>query len=50
MTREEMMNRIEELETARFYLAMKDRWNNEDFQTDDRLYRELRELKQKVKG
>jgi len=48
MTREEMVKRIDELETRQFYLAMKDRWSNADFDLDRKLSREIRELKAQI--
>ena len=46
MTRTEILNKIDELETARFYLAMKDHWNREDFARDNELFNEIRALKE----
>ena len=37
--------RIEKLERARFLLAMKDRWLRADFDEDDRLAKEIEELR-----
>lgn len=45
MTREEITKRIDKLETRRFYLAMKDMWNNSDYALEDKLCREIRALK-----
>ena len=36
MTREEILNRMEEIENDRFLLAMKDYWNNRDYETDQK--------------
>lgn len=46
MTRTEILNKIDELETARFYLAMKDHWNREDFARDNELFKEIMTLKE----
>ena len=45
MTRTEILNKIDELETARFYLAMKDHWNREDFARDAKWCEEVMALK-----
>ena len=45
MTTEEIKTKIEELESKKFYLAMKDRWDAEDYQYDRELFREIQELK-----
>ena len=45
MTRTEIEKKIEEIENKRFYLAMKDRWNANDYTTDNKWFRELLELK-----
>ena len=50
MTRQEIEARIEELETRDFYLKMKDRWNRSDFDLSEKLHREIRELKEQLKG
>lgn len=44
MTKEQALERVEELKTNRFYLAMKDFWNTEDFKQDDIWYSELIKL------
>lgn len=49
MTREEINKRMEELENARFFLAMKDRWDRRDYEADDKMFRELLELKEQLK-
>ena len=36
--------RIRELENRRFFLAMKDFWNREDFKKDEELRKEIEEL------
>ena len=45
MTIEEIKAKIEELESEKFYLAMKDRWNDKDYQYDRELFRKIQELK-----
>ena len=44
MTKEEMTNRLNELNRARFLLAMKDYWSRADFDKDDRLRAEMLKL------
>ena len=44
MTKAEIRKRIEEIENKRFCLAMKDRWNANDYATDANWLNELREL------
>ena len=48
MTKAEIEKRIDELETQRFYLAMKDRWNADDYRTDNKWFNELLDLKKKL--
>ena len=48
MTRQEIEKRIEDLENRRFFLAMADHWGREDFELDDKWYREIRELKKEL--
>ena len=43
-----MKNRLAELERAEFFLAIKDRWNEKDYETDRQLAKEIRELKSKL--
>ena len=50
MAREEMIKKIDELETERFYLKMKDHWSSNDFEHDRELYYQIRELKKAVVG
>ena len=49
MTRQEIEKKIEELETKKFYIMMIDRWTNEDREIYDRVTKEIRELKEKIK-
>ena len=48
MAREEITRKIEEIETRRFYLAMKDRWTREDFRIDSELSKEYVNLKKEL--
>lgn len=46
MTKEQIKNRMEEIEKVRWYLNMKDRWTARDYELDRKLedkYNELRE-------
>lgn len=49
MSINEIRDRINKLEESRFYLSMKDRWSNEDFDRDAQMLRELAELRRKVR-
>ena len=49
MTREQAMQRYEELETKSFFLAMKDNWTRADFDEDDKMFREMLMLKETYK-
>ena len=48
MAKEEMLKRIDEIETQRFYLDMVDRWDTRTYDLDTRLANELYDLKRKV--
>ena len=50
MTRQEINNRITEIESKRFYLAMKDRWEPADYKEDKDLYNEWLSLTYKTKA
>lgn len=50
MTRAEIIERIDQLETNAFYLDMKDRWTFEDYRTMDKWRREIRELKKELEA
>ena len=50
MTREEIINRIETLENKMFYLKMKDHWTPNDFETDRKMYYEVKELKKELEN
>ena len=49
MAKEEIIKRIEEINTDRFYLAMKDNWDRRDYDLDIKWYRELVELRELLK-
>lgn len=38
--REELRARLKDIEDRRFFLAMKDRWNNSDYELDNKLFNE----------
>lgn len=48
MTRQEMENRLEELRERKFMLNMIDRWDDEDYELDSELRKEIRELENKL--
>ena len=48
--REELTNRFDEVETKRFYLAMKDRWNNEDYDKERELANEELAIRKELAG
>lgn len=48
MTKEEMTKRLNELNRARFLLAMKDFWSRADFDKDDRLRAEMLKLEKEL--
>lgn len=50
MTRQEIEKQIEELEDRKFYLAMKDRWNREDYKNNSNLNTQIRTLKEELKN
>lgn len=45
MTKTNIINKIEELENKRFLLAMADHWTQEDFDLNDKWFKEIMELK-----
>lgn len=49
MTINEIRERINKLEERRFYLSMKDRWTNADFDYDSKLLRELADLRRQAR-
>lgn len=50
MTRNEILTKIDELETKAFYLNMKDRWTREDYRTMDKYNNEIHKLKKELEG
>ena len=50
MAREEIIKKIDNLETERFYLKMKDYWSSNDCDHDRQLYYQIRELKKALEG
>lgn len=50
MTRRDELNaRLEAIKGQRFFLAMKDRWNRDDYRVDDKLSREAMNIKEELK-
>lgn len=48
MTKEQITQRLEELNRARFLLAMKDFWSRADFNHDDKMRAEIRKLEKEL--
>ena len=48
LTLNEIRARINQLEERRFYLSMKDRWTNDDFDLDSYMLRELAQLRRRA--
>lgn len=48
LTLNEVRARINQLEERRFYLSMKDRWTNDDFDLDSFMLRELAQLRRRA--
>ena len=48
MTKAEIEARLKKVEYAEFILQMKDTWSRSDYDEDDRLRREIRELKKQL--
>lgn len=48
MTKEEIIKRMEEIKSERFYLAMKDRWSPADFEADRKMLVEFLNLKKEL--
>ena len=48
LTLNEIRARINQLEDRRFYLSMKDRWTNDDFDLDSYMLRELAQLRRRA--
>lgn len=49
MTMQEINKRLEELCKQEFYLQMKDRWTAEDYETDQKINREIQKLEEQLK-
>lgn len=49
MDEKEIKERIEKLEAAKFYLAMKDMWSSSDYVTDREYSTEIKRLKEMLK-
>ena len=50
MTREQILAKIDEIETAKFMLDMCDRWSSEDYELNSKYAKELRELRALLKA
>lgn len=48
IVRAPIVKRISEIENQRFFLAMTDRWTRSDYELNDKLFRELFDLKTKL--
>jgi len=48
MTKAELENKLDELETAEFILQMKDRWDARDFEEDSRLNSQIDEIRSQL--
>lgn len=48
MTRQQIEERIKDLEYKRFILDMKDRWDSDDYDTDREWSEEIRTLKKQL--
>ena len=46
---EQIKKELDKVERLKFYLAMKDRWNHEDFTLDAEYDRKIKELENKLK-
>ena len=46
---EQIKKELDRIERLKFYLAMKDRWNHDDFALDAEYDRQIRELEKKLK-
>lgn len=47
--RDELNTRLEAVEKSRFFLAMKDRWSNNDYKLESKLSREAMSIKEELK-
>lgn len=50
MTRQEIENKIKALKKRAFFLAMKDRWNESDYELDRKLSKEIDTLQEELKN
>ena len=50
MTRQEIENKIKTLEKRAFLLAMKDRWNESDYELNRKLSKEIDTLQEELKN
>lgn len=50
MTKQEILNRIERVEDLYFYINMKDRWTEADYEREYELRCELYDLKKELKA
>lgn len=50
MTKAEILKKIEEVQDKRFIHSMKSRWSEQDFQEDNKMYWELKELRAMLEG
>lgn len=49
MTKDEILQEIDNVETKIYYLDMKDRWSARDYELDDQFEKRLTELKRLLK-
>ena len=49
MTKDEILQEIDNVETKIYYLDMKDRWSTRDYELDDQFEKRLTELKRLLK-
>ncbi len=49
MTKDEILQEIDNVETRIYYLDMKDRWSTRDYELDDQFRKRLTELKRLLK-
>lgn len=50
MKKEELKNRLDQLEHREFLIHMSDHWTQEDKKMLNEIRREIREIKEKIKG
>ena len=49
LTKDEILQEIDNVETKIYYLDMKDRWSTRDYELDDQFEKRLTELKRLLK-